>query len=429
MKNWKTLDCEKNSSAVENLKKFLASKIIGQERVRQELLSNLELKESGLRNLHKPIFCALFLGPSGVGKTYIVECLAEYYFGDPTSFTKVECASYSERHKVSLLLGAPPGYVGFSDPTTSFLMNIEPSYPVLSQWNLDKYSILTKKKQGVDNKKIEGFLSKLDLRRQALLGRIQEIKKIPNYNKYFSSELEHLNKEVQKNDQEISALVSQQEHVSIVLFDEIEKAHSDIYNILLEIMDKGQLTLSDGRKVNFKNTYVFLTSNVGSKNIENVLKDKTIGFKISQNSTESVDRSIYTQAIEAATKIFSPEFRGRLDTIEVFRFLKKSELMQILEMQIRDFQTKLAKEFPIELIITDEAKEFVLNEATDKIEYGARLLKTKFQSLVIKSLAKLKNSQQIKRGDTIKVSLSKNKKKLIFLLKSSHSKNITIINS
>lgn len=405
MSKLKKLNYNKNSEKVKQFKDFFQTRVVGQKRVIKKLIENFELLNSGLRDKDRPIFTALFLGPSGVGKTYIAEVLAEYYFENPKAFTKIACAELSESHKISMLLGAPPGYVGFIEAAK----NESSSYPLLSSWSINKYAFFKLRKDfGYHNKTEEELIKEvynIKEKIEQIKQGTKEIRKSHNFNNNLLEEINQLKKR-------LDAIIFNPDsefYISIILFDEIEKANPVVFNVLLEIMDKGQVTLAHGQKVNLNNSYIILTSNVGAKDIENVFQDKQIGFKVKTRSSNEIDKMIYQKAIQAAQEIFSPEFRGRLDTIEVFRYLTKKQMFKILENQIKDLHTKLAKEFPIQLIIPNEVKKFIVEQATDRIEYGARLLKNKLYHFVIKPLSKLKNSRKIKEGDSIKLKVKNNK--------------------
>tara|TARA_B100001123_G_scaffold256313_2_gene285812 strand:- start:849 stop:2342 length:1494 start_codon:yes stop_codon:yes gene_type:complete len=263
---------------IKKLQTFLQKHIIGQEHAIHTIVTSIKRSHTGLSDQSKPIGGFLFLGPTGVGKTYITKCLAEYLFDSVDNIIRVDMSELMESHSVSKLVGSPPGYVGH-----------------------DSGGKLT-----------------------------EQVRRKP---------------------------------YSVILFDEIEKAHPDVLNILLQVLDEGNLTDSHGRHVNFKNTIIILTSNIGARQIQ---KNTVVGF--SRNDTESSDR-----VLDEARKLLPPEFINRLDEIVMFNELEKNDLLQICNILIEDVVDRLA-ENGIELTVTPKVKRCIVEMNTEE-KYGARPLK------------------------------------------------------
>jgi len=204
---------------------------------------------------------------------------------------------------------------------------------------------------------------------------------------------------------------------SIILFDEIEKANPTLHNILLNIMDKAQLQLANGIVTDFSNSVILMTSNVGSHKIAEILNPKgMIGFmgsNTAKKDTDGLDEEIYKQTREELKKVFPPEFLARIDDISVYRPLSKEILRMIVDVELREFQKKVLKNFPATFVFDEKVKEFILSEATDKPENGARLVKSKVYKYLRKPLCRLKNKGLIKENDMIHITLDE-KSKVVF---------------
>ena len=283
---------DKILSLEDNMKK----KVIGQDKAIKLVVSAIIRSRSGIKDPNKPIGSFIFLGPTGVGKTEVAKSLASELFDDEKHLIRIDMSEYMEKHSVSRLIGAPPGYVGYD----------------------------------------EG-------------GQLTEAVRRNPY--------------------------------SIVLFDEIEKAHKDVFNILLQILDDGRITDSNGRLVDFKNTVIIMTSNIGSQYILDNLPNK--------------DALI---ASEIKT-YFKPEFLNRIDEIITFNSLSKDVTYKILEKTIREIEDRL-KEKQIKLDITRKAEDFIINEAYDE-KYGARVIKRFVVKNVETLIANLIINGEIKYGDTL----------------------------
>ena len=278
---------EKESRRLLRMEEELQKTIIGQEDAIAIIAKSIRRARAGLSDPGRPIGTFLFLGPTGVGKTELARQLARFLFDDIDSLVRIDMSEYMEKHAVSRMIGAPPGYVGYEEG---------------------------------------GQLT-------------EKVRRKP---------------------------------YSVVLLDEIEKAHPDVFNILLQLFDNGQLTDSFGRKVDFKNTVIIMTSNIGTKQIRD---DKTVGF-----DSAAVDGSydgLRKKIIEEVKKLFNPELFNRVDEMIVFHKLDRGHITQIIDIMVTDFAKQLAEK-GISFHLTPEAKDFLTNKGFDPT-YGARPLKRALQ--------------------------------------------------
>ncbi|AOH43004.1 ATP-dependent chaperone ClpB [Anaerolineaceae bacterium oral taxon 439] len=276
----------------------LHERVIGQDQAVIAVSNAVRRSRAGLQDQNRPIGSFIFLGPTGVGKTELARSLAEFLFDDDRAMVRIDMSEYQEKHTVSRLIGAPPGYVGYE----------------------------------------EG-------------GQLTEAVRRRPY--------------------------------SIVLFDEIEKAHAEVFNVLLQLLDDGRLTDGQGRTVDFRNTVVIMTSNAGSELWAN-------------NPEVKIGRDLLNQVLQ---KTFKPEFLNRIDEIIVFNALNVDDLKKILAIQLRSLKKHLA-ERKIELILTPEAEAFLVRAGTN-IEFGARPIKRAIQRELQDPLAIRLLSGEFKDGDTI----------------------------
>lgn len=305
----------------------LRSRIIGQERAIRTVARALQVWRAGLSPMGRPIANLLFLGPTGVGKTHLVEALSEIMFGTPDAAIKIDCAEFKKAHEVSKLLGSPPGYVGAE------------RVPRITNERLEKY-----------------------------------------HNKY--------NK------------------ISFVLFDEIEKAHEDFFELLLGVLDKGMLTLGNGDRVDFSSSMIFLTSNLASREMSE-FEGGGIGFHSAPTSMESdLSKKIYKTAVKAASHHFSPEFMNRLDRVVVFHPLEHQHLEQILDVELKNVQDRITMQASWEkyfvLHCAPAARQFLLREGTDS-RYGARPLKRAIERHIMVPISNMLTTSQIDMGDVVTV--------------------------
>jgi len=278
-----------------NLENHLHERVVGQEEAITAVADAIRRSRAGLQDARKPIGSFIFLGTTGVGKTELAKALAEFLFDDESMMTRIDMSEYQEKHSVSRLVGAPPGYVGYD----------------------------------------EG-------------GQLTEAVRRKPY--------------------------------SVVLFDEIEKAHPDVYNVLLQVLDDGRLTDNKGRVVNFKNTIIIMTSNMGSHiiqaNFENVNE---------KNADEVTDRT-KVEVLNLLRQTIRPEFLNRIDEVIMFKPLLKNEIKGIIKIQLNQLTQRL-KEQQIELKFTDYALDFLSENGFDP-QFGARPLKRLIQKEIINLLSK-----------------------------------------
>ena len=267
----------------------LNRRVVGQEEAVNVVVKAIQRSRMGLRDPRKPIGTFFFLGPTGVGKTHLAQCLAEEMFGNKDAIIRFDMSEYMEKHTVSLLVGAPPGYVAHEDG-----------------------------------------------------GKLTEAVRRKPY--------------------------------SIVLFDEIEKAHPDIFNVLLQVMDEGRLTDRQGHVVDFKNTIIILTSNVGTRQLSEF--GGGIGFGADNLNDKSSERTL----MKALQRTFPPEFVNRLDNVVVFHSLSDDNLAQILSLELRPLEQRL-EVMGYKLHLKDETRRKLVEQSRDR-QYGARPIKRAIQTLV-----------------------------------------------
>jgi len=305
----------------------LKGRVIGQDEAVIAISKALRRSRADLKDPRRPIGSFLFLGPTGVGKTFLAKNLAEFMFGSAEALIQLDMSEYMEKHTASRLIGAPPGYVGYEEG---------------------------------------GQLSEAVRRRP----------------------------------------------YSVVLFDEIEKAHPDVMHLLLQILEEGQVTDNFGRKIDFRNTIVILTSNVGAEQIK---RQTSLGFAAMAEGT--VDNAgIKSKLSESAKKFFKPEFLNRLDDLIVFRMLEKEELRQIVDLEIGKVVSRI-KSKNIHLVLDESAVEFLMKEGYDP-QYGARPMRRAVEKHIEDPLAEHLLRGDIREGDTVQVTLDPEAKRLKFAAES-----------
>ena len=317
----------------------LKRRIVGQERAVRTVTELYQTFLSRMQSPGRPIGNFLFLGPTGSGKTRVVEAAAESLFSDSNAVLKIDCAEFQHSHEIAKLKGSPPGYLGHRETS-----------PMLTQENLDRFHT-------AENK------------------------------------------------------------ITFILFDEIEKASDSLWQLLLGILDKATLTLGDNRRVDFSNAMIFMTSNLGAKEMGDLITG-SIGFAPAQGSKygeTEVDQKIYRTALEAARRKYSPEFINRIDKIVVFRSLREEHLMAILELELQKVQVRILQSVEAKLIFqcSEEAKRFLLNEGFDS-KYGARHLKRAIERFLVYEISKIVATKQVLTGDLMIIDLDPNTGKLIF---------------
>lgn len=304
--------------------KELTGKVIGQDDAVNKVVKAIKRNRLGIKDKTKPIGSFIFLGPTGVGKTYLAKLLTEQIFGDADAIVRVDMSEYMEKHAISRLIGPPPGYVGYEEG---------------------------------------GQLT-------------EKVRRKP---------------------------------YSVILFDEIEKAHDDVFNLLLQLLDEGQLTDGLGRKVNFKNTLIILTSNVGVKELNTFGKD--MGFKTNASvaNEEERARSIIEKALK---KKFKPEFLNRIDDTVIFNSLKKADINKIIYNELEKLKSRVKLELNISLKVMKTAVDYVAEQGYDEA-YGARPLNRAIQKHIEDPITDDILSGKFKEGDTIKISFDKKTNKIV----------------
>jgi ATP-dependent Clp protease ATP-binding subunit ClpA len=323
--------------------------VIGQDEAIDQIVNIYQMHQTGLNPPGRPVGNFLFLGPTGTGKTRIVEAMAESLVGSPRAVVKIDCAEFQHSHEIAKLIGSPPGYLGHRE-----------THPLLSQETINQHH--------TDRVKL-----------------------------------------------------------SFILFDEIEKASDSLWNLLLGILDKATLTLGDNRKVDFSRALIFLTSNLGASEMASLLQPK-LGFGLERNGAtepghapghidEKMLGKISRSGVEAARKKFTPEFMNRLDKVVVFQPLGEKQMRQILDIELklvqqRVFQSSAERAFVFHC--SDEAKDSLLRDGIDA-KYGARHLKRAIERLLVQPLSNLIATDQIRMGDSIRVSVDPSTGQLTFL--------------
>jgi len=324
-----TLDPTQRSHDAAEFERSLRRKIVGQDEAVERVSEIYQMFLAGLNPPGRPVGNLLFLGPTGSGKTRVVEAMAEALFGDPHACIKVDCAEFQHSHEIAKLVGSPPGYLGHRE--THPLLTQE----ALNQWHTEKVKL------------------------------------------------------------------------SILLFDEIEKASDALWQLLLGILDKATLTLGDNRRVDLSQCVIVMTSNLGAGEM-NELINGTMGFAQKPAHLDAgIDEKINRTAVEAARRKFSPEFMNRIDKVVVFRMLRSEDLEQILEIELgavqrRVLQTSGNHQFVFSC--TAPVKQFLLREGTD-LKYGARHLKRAIERHMVFPMANLVATGQVKLGDLVRIDL------------------------
>lgn len=305
----------------------LKGTVIGQDDAIIKIAKAIRRNRAGLKDPNKPIGTFIFLGPTGVGKTYLAKVLAEYLFDSQDAIIRIDMSEYMEKHTVSRLIGAPPGYVGYEEG---------------------------------------GQLT-------------EKVRRKP---------------------------------YSIVLLDEIEKAHHDVYNVLLQVFDEGQLTDGMGRKVDFKNTILIMTSNIGTRE----LKDFGTGVGFNTEATKAAQNKVEHGILEKALKAnFSPEFLNRVDDVIYFNSLGKEEIIKIIDIELKKVISRV-NDLGIEIHVTEKAKNHLADAGWDA-NYGARPLKRAIQKNVEDLLAEEILNQTLPQGSVVDLDYDELKEEIVIVSK------------
>ena len=331
------LDPTIRSTGTRDFETSLRARIVGQEEGVQALVDLYQVFCAGLNSPGRPVGNLLFLGPTGSGKTRIVEAAAEILFGDPRAVIKVDCAEFQHSHEIAKLIGSPPGYLGHRE-----------THPLITQ-------------------------------------------------------------------EALAASHTDKLKLSFLLFDEIEKASDALWQLLLGMLDKATLTLGDNRRVDLSQTVIFMTSNLGGGEITELMTGG-MGFIQPKDKPEGgLDEKVERTAVEAARRKFSPEFMNRLDKVVVFHPLKRTQLEEVLEIELGQVQQRVLETARGQFLfrVTSAARDFLLKEGTDQ-RYGARHLKRAIERHIVYPLANLLATEQVHLGDLICIDWSKKQDCLTF---------------
>ena len=304
---------ESEAERLLHMEERLHQRVIGQEKAITAVSDAVRRARAGLKDPKRPIGSFIFLGPTGVGKTELARALAEYLFDDEQNIVRIDMSEYMEKHTVSRLIGAPPGYVGYE----------------------------------------EGGQLTVAVRRRPF---------------------------------------------RVILFDEIEKAHPDVFNILLQILEDGRLTDGQGRTVDFKNTLIIMTSNLGTSEASR----RPVGFATGANVDESA--RLHASIDEALKKAFRPEFLNRLDDIIVFDALTSEQIHMIVDLMIKEVENRLL-EHEVSISLTEAAKDWLAEKGFDPM-FGARPLRRAIQRFVENPLSKKIISGEVGAGEVVRVDAS-----------------------
>lgn len=302
-----------------NLEEILHERVIGQNQAVEAVSRAVRRARVGLKDPKKPVGTFIFVGPTGVGKTYLAKALAEALFGDEDAMIRIDMSEYMEKHSVSKLIGSPPGYVGYD----------------------------------------EG-------------GQLTELVRRKPY--------------------------------SVVLFDEIEKAHPDVFNALLQILDDGRLTDSKGRTVDFKNTVIIMTSNVGATTLK---KQNVLGFSSGKDEGKEEYEKIKENITEELKRTFRPEFLNRVDEIIMFHPLNEENVSEIVDIMIKDLEKRL-KKMDISINVSEDTKKYISKKGFDPV-YGARPLERTITKMIEDQLAEEILKGNVSRDDNIIIDCKEDK--------------------
>jgi ATP-dependent Clp protease ATP-binding subunit ClpC len=304
---------EQEAQKLLRMEEELARRVVGQKEAIAVLSDALRRSRSGLKNPRRPIGSFLFLGSSGVGKTELAKALAEFLFDDEDALLRIDMSEYRERHTVSRLMGAPPGYVGYDEG---------------------------------------GQLSEAVRRRP----------------------------------------------YRVILFDEVEKAHPEVWNTLLQIMEDGRLTDGQGHAVDFRNSVIIMTSNIGTSYAK---RGGALGFRtgLDGDTLDAEDRQLRDTIERGLKDTFRPEFLNRIDEIIIFHTLSKDDVRQIVDLQLRDISERLVEQ-GLSIALSDAARDWLVDKGYDA-QYGARPMRRTLQRFVESPLSKKLLRGEFQSGDTV----------------------------
>jgi ATP-dependent Clp protease ATP-binding subunit ClpB len=306
---------EEEAQKLMRIDEVLETRVVGQKEAVEKVSDAVKRSRAGISDPNRPIASFMFLGPTGVGKTELTKALAEFMFDDDKALIRVDMSEYMEKHSVSKIIGAPPGYVGHE----------------------------------------EG-------------GALTELVRHRPY--------------------------------SVLLFDEIEKAHPEVFNILLQVLDNGYLTDAKGRRVNFRNTIIIMTSNIGAQYID---KMEQLGFAVSGRS-ETRDYEVAKERVQQSLKDhFRPEFLNRIDEIIIFNILSTEAIKEIVGIQVKEVVARLAQK-DITLTLTPAVLDFLGKEGYNP-HYGARPLRRLIQDKILTKVASLMVSRGVLSGGSVIVDM------------------------
>ena len=311
---------ENESTRLLNMDKELQDTVIGQQEAINKVVRAIRRNRAGLKDPNRPIGSFIFLGPTGVGKTYLAKVLAKYLFDSEDALIRIDMSEYMEKFAVSRLVGAPPGYVGYEEG---------------------------------------GQLT-------------EKVRRRP---------------------------------YSIVLLDEIEKAHQDVFHLLLQVLDDGHLTDSLGRKVDFKNTIIIMTSNIGSRQLKDFGQGVGFGTQAKKNAQDEYNHSVIENALKRS---FTPEFLNRIDDVVIFESLSKENINKIIDIELKAIFERV-KEIGYNVQLTEKARDFIMEKGWD-VQYGARPLKRAIQRHVEDVLSEALLQFTISKGTLITIDLDEEKK-------------------
>lgn len=354
------IDTDNFSPETASLYDFLRNRVIGQDEALQSVARGFAIYNAGLGDGRRPIATLLFTGPTGTGKTMTAEEVSKYIIGDDfrPPITRIQCARFQERHRISELIGSPQGYVRSDDPGLLWQLNIEDS----DFWRRATPFLKKELKGKASKDKIFQVLTKA-------------------YEKFYPFK-------------------------SVILFDEIEKAHPDLHDMLLHIIDDGELGTNHQGVTLFSNSVIILTSNVGGRRQQDILENKGLRAGFKQGSEDlKTDDLVYDETIKLIKQFFPPELVGRLESgISVFRTLDRESIAKILDNMLQEAQDRLVRRqdsgIPVILHYSPEFKDAILD--CNKVrQYGVRPLRALVEKEVVMRVANAVGSGEIRECDEI----------------------------